>query len=370
MCLKGRALTPEQREALYRIYNKSSQNATNRTISENPSFQDIEQDAINAMGTTYFDTSTSIAVTILFALLIIFGTALNGFVVSIVIRNKKLHSQVNAFIVNLAISDMVMCLVCVPFSLVRLTLKDWVFGEALCKVIPTLQCIIVFASTISITSIALDRFYVIVRNRTHKQRQKCRFNTKALLITIWLVSITVSLPIMIYQNEVNHIILEGIEMKSRYVCIETWPNDSYKVVYCVVVLVLQLFLPAITLSTLHWRICRFLKRRISSPSDTTIDALPRSMTSSAIRRGGTNTQRRYYKNARLLVTIIVMFALVWFPMTFLNLLVDFKQELFFYNKTFSLSYAIVLWVAMVSACINPLLYGWFNSNFRTEFLTS
>ncbi len=50
-----------------------------------------------------------------------------------------------------------MCLFCMPFTLVKLLLKNWPLGDAMCRLIPWLQAVNVFASTMTITAIALDR---------------------------------------------------------------------------------------------------------------------------------------------------------------------------------------------------------------------
>ena len=69
----------------------------------------------------------------------------------------------------------------------------------------------------------------------------------------------------------------------------------------------------------------------------------------------------------LLMAIAVLFAICWFPLTLLNLLADINY-FFFMHHNFLLVFATAHLVAMFSACINPIVYGWFNSNFRREFL--
>ena len=58
-----------------------------------------------------------------------------------VARNKSLQSPTNIFIVNMALSDVLMCLFAVPFTPLHAFLDGWVFGEALCKLFPTSQVI-------------------------------------------------------------------------------------------------------------------------------------------------------------------------------------------------------------------------------------
>ena len=66
------------------------------------------------------------------------------------------------------------------------------------------------------------------------------------------------------------------------------------------------------------------------------------------------------------MAIAIMFALCWFPLTLLNLMADYNAGIFMY-KNFLLAFAVAHLVAMISACLNPIIYGWFNVNFRREF---
>lgn len=77
--------------------------------------------------------------------------------------------------------------------------------------------------------------------------------------------------------------------------------------------------------------------------------------------------KRHRKNSTLLMAIAIMFALCWFPLTLLNLLADLNYFIFMY-KNFLLAFAVAHLFAMISACLNPIVYGWFNMNFRKEVL--
>lgn len=68
----------------------------------------------------------------------------------------------NMFILNLAISDLLLCTVTMPFTLMEIVTKYFPWGNYpfLCKMIGPLQATSIFVSTISITAIALDRYQV------------------------------------------------------------------------------------------------------------------------------------------------------------------------------------------------------------------
>lgn len=45
----------------------------------------------------------------------------------------------NVFLLNLAVSDILLGVLCMPFTLVGTLLRDFVFGEIMCKFLPYLQ---------------------------------------------------------------------------------------------------------------------------------------------------------------------------------------------------------------------------------------
>lgn len=81
-----------------------------------------------------------------------------------VIRKPAMRTPRNLFIVNLAVSDLLLCTVVMPLTLIEIITKYFPFGNnvLICKIVGPLQATSIFVSTISITAIALDRYQVSV----------------------------------------------------------------------------------------------------------------------------------------------------------------------------------------------------------------
>jgi len=70
------------------------------------------------------------------------------------------------------------------------------------------------------------------------------------------------------------------------------------------------------------------------------------------------------------MAIALVFSITWLPLNVFNLFIDL------YNpftqpedeEKMTIIYATCHLIGMSSACANPFLYGWFNSNFRSEFV--
>ena len=63
----------------------------------------------------------------------IVGTFTNLSVCWVVVRNSQARTARNLFIINMAISDLTVCFITMPFTMLRLINQTWPYGEALCR---------------------------------------------------------------------------------------------------------------------------------------------------------------------------------------------------------------------------------------------
>lgn len=55
------------------------------------------------------------------------------------VQNQRMRTITNLFLLNLAVSDLLLGVLCMPFTLIGALLRDFVFGELMCKLLPFLQ---------------------------------------------------------------------------------------------------------------------------------------------------------------------------------------------------------------------------------------
>jgi len=67
----------------------------------------------------------------LYCVVFALGVSGNSLVVYVIWHDKSLQTTTNVFIANLAVSDIMMCLLAVPFTPISGLLSDWVFGKVL-----------------------------------------------------------------------------------------------------------------------------------------------------------------------------------------------------------------------------------------------
>lgn len=74
---------------------------------------------------------------------------------------------------------------------------------------------------------------------------------------------------------------------------------------------------------------------------------------------------RYRRTNFLLISIVCVFASAWLPLNIFHLFNTFNTNHRFSVPTFALCHCL----AICSACLNPVSYGFFNQHFLAEFAT-
>ena len=75
----------------------------------------------------------------LYAVVIGVGTVSNIAVICTVFKHRLYRDPTYGYIVNLAIADIVKCVLVLPISLTILLVQNWIFGSFLCFFLPMLQ---------------------------------------------------------------------------------------------------------------------------------------------------------------------------------------------------------------------------------------
>ncbi|XP_040093298.1 neuropeptide Y receptor type 1 isoform X2 [Oryx dammah] len=96
---------------------------------------------------------------------IILGVSGNLALIIIILKQKEMRNVTNILIVNLSFSDLLVAIMCLPFTFVYTLMDHWVFGEAMCKLNPFVQCVSITVSIFSLVLIAVERHQLIINPR-------------------------------------------------------------------------------------------------------------------------------------------------------------------------------------------------------------
>ncbi|VDL91645.1 unnamed protein product [Schistocephalus solidus] len=195
---------------------------------------------------------------VLNALMIAFGAFGASCVIAVEIRKRRMRTAQNLFTLNLAVSDLTLCLFTQPFNLLR-TLHwhyEWNFGEFMCKFTAFAQATNVFVATMSITAIAVDRFRLIV----HPLRSKRPWHKPTFVLPlIWLIAFIMASPMLAFSS-----VTTSFSIKQRKLCTESSssvPQLQYvKYTYGIFTIILQYVVPFFILTCVYIRICTRIKK--------------------------------------------------------------------------------------------------------------
>lgn len=59
----------------------------------------------------------------------------NTLVILTLAQNKRMRTVTNVFLLNLAVSDLLLGVFCMPFTLIGSLLRNFIFGEAMCRMV-------------------------------------------------------------------------------------------------------------------------------------------------------------------------------------------------------------------------------------------
>lgn len=139
-------------------------------------------------------TTSSITILACFITTIIFLIVVGNVLVCIAIfTEKSLKPTQNWFIASLAVSDMLLGLVVMPFSLARELMGFWIFGPLWCDIHEAMDVLLTTASINTLCLISLDRYWSITQAVNYLKKRTPKRGA-FMIAFVWLFSAAVSLP--------------------------------------------------------------------------------------------------------------------------------------------------------------------------------
>ncbi|XP_052026141.1 G-protein coupled receptor 83-like [Apodemus sylvaticus] len=284
-----------------------------------------------------------IVLTFAYAVIIVISLFGNSLVCQVFVKHKEIKKSTGLLIFNLAISDILIILLNSPFALARFLSGQWVFGRIMCHVSRFAQYCSLHVSTLTLMAVAMDRHRVIL----HPMKPRLT-HTQSLIVVgvIWSIAVFLALPHAIYQNVVTLVNMDG---DTRSYCLPSFPGPSVLVSKYVdlgtfvLLYILPLLVIVVTYSHLGKRL--WIQNAIGDASARQLMA---------------HYQKRK-KSIRMLILIVLVFAVCWFPLNFYVVLISSAGV-----ENDSVLFYAFHWFAMSSTCYNPFIYCWLNRSFRAK----
>lgn len=317
---------------------------------------------------TKFENSVKILLYVIAMLVSLIG---NTLLIYSVKKRKRMRTVTNFLIVNMAVADLFITVFNMPTYLkILITQKnDWIggpLGILSCKLVLFIQGVSVTCSVLSLTVLTIHRFVSVLY--PWKKLIDTR-NVKYIIIAIWIASCAFISPLL-YALNVIPTDNEGL------VCDEKWSplfdEEEAPKTYTIVLFVLLYMAPLLIMAVLYTAL--ILKLWFQSSPDVSASACRRqSEEALSIARVFSDEKAKSSRSSRskkivlkMLVTVVVVFALCWLPM-------HIRVFLYFFNKD---DYKCGLppfldfigyFLGHVNSALNPWIYVTFSESYRQSF---
>ncbi|XP_076335613.1 orexin receptor type 2-like isoform X2 [Tachypleus tridentatus] len=303
------------------------------------------------------------------------GLVGNALVCISVYRNSTMQTVTNYFIVNLAVADFLVILICLPPSVLWDVTETWFFGSVMCKLVLYLQSVSVSVSVLTLTFISVDRWYAICYPLQFKSSTT---NAKVIIIFIWTISFLLVIPDAIVLNTQKHL---NIKVETYYLtdCSYTW-DSRYTCIYQMYIFVVLYILPFVLMSITYFQIAKVLwNKAIPGSSETTLHhhtrrgnlkptGRRRTPDSDPVNPNCDGQIRSRRKAAKMLIAVVVIFGLCYLPVHLINTLrytVGIPQ-----SDVTTVASLLSHWLCYANSAANPVIYNFMSGKFRKEFKNS
>ncbi|MGH0139284.1 UNVERIFIED_CONTAM: hypothetical protein FKN15_037074 [Acipenser sinensis] len=287
-------------------------------------------------------------------------------------KNHRMRTVTNYFIVNLSFADILVTITCLPASLVVDITETWFFGQTLCKVLPYLQTVSVSVSVLTLSCIALDRWYAICHPLMFKSTAK---RARKSIVIIWMVSFVIMIPQAIVMER-SSMVPELTNKTSLFtVCDEHWGEPPLPLSRSVRASGLR----SVNSYTLGWP--EFPVQLHTSPripgTSSVVQRKWKPLQCSGQSSGPETIKiktnmvaaeikqiKARRKTARMLVVVLFVFVLCYLPISILNILkrvcgtFDYTND----RETVYAWFTFSHWLVYANSAANPIIYNFLSEH--------
>ena len=257
-----------------------------------------------------------------------------------VYRNRRLRTLPNMFVIALGVSDILMSIFCMPFTVVTLFHGRWMFGESFCRFhgFGVLTFEIVSLQTMGL--IAVSRYFCVVKPEKYAVLFK---KQRALLyiVVVWCVALVGSVPPFLVKNS------QFKFQPGKAMCLCAFEgNIAYTVFIECAYFAAPLIIITICYVKVFWTVSKS-NRLLSNAND--LQQLRANVKEAIV--------------TKTLAAVMVGFICCWLPVSVMDNIDAARGEHTFPRPAY-ITYAFL---AYLSSTINPFIYAATNMKLRREY---
>ncbi|XP_034025205.1 dopamine receptor D2a [Thalassophryne amazonica] len=128
---------------------------------------------------------------------IVFGNVLVCMAVS---REKALQTTTNYLIVSLAVADLLLATLVMPWVVYMEVVGEWRFSKIHCDIFVTLDVMMCTASILNLCAISIDRYTAVAMPMLYNTRYSSRRRVTVMISVVWVLSFAISCPVLFGLN--------------------------------------------------------------------------------------------------------------------------------------------------------------------------
>ncbi|XP_069554587.1 5-hydroxytryptamine receptor 1F [Brachyistius frenatus] len=129
----------------------------------------------------------------------ILTTFFNCLVITAIAVTRKLHHPANYLICSLAVTDLLVAVLVMPFSIIYIQKEHWEMGQVVCTMWLSVDITCCTCSILHLAAIAIDRYRAIT-DAVEYSRKRTGARAGAMVAVVWLLSILISLPPLVWRH--------------------------------------------------------------------------------------------------------------------------------------------------------------------------
>uniref|UniRef100_A0A3P9H4X3 G-protein coupled receptors family 1 profile domain-containing protein n=1 Tax=Oryzias latipes TaxID=8090 RepID=A0A3P9H4X3_ORYLA len=326
---------------------------------------------------------------------IVFGNVLVCMAVS---REKALQTTTNYLIVSLAVADLLVATLVMPWVVYLEVVGEWRFSKIHCDIFVTLDVMMCTASILNLCAISIDRYTAVAMPMLYNTRYSSRRRVTVMISVVWVMSFAISCPLLFGLNNTatrdeslcviaNPAFVVYSSIVSFYV-----PFIITLLVYVQIYVVLRKRRKRVNTKPKHGtsapdkcthpedvRLCTMIvksngsfpvnKKKVVPPivaKAFQTQALPNGKTQTSVKTMSKRkiSQQKEKKATQMLAIVLGVFIICWLPFFITHILNTHCTKC----KVPAEMYNAFTWLGYVNSAVNPIIYTTFNVEFRKAFI--
>uniref|UniRef100_A0A0N5A246 G_PROTEIN_RECEP_F1_2 domain-containing protein n=1 Tax=Parastrongyloides trichosuri TaxID=131310 RepID=A0A0N5A246_PARTI len=167
-----------------------------------------------------------------------------------------MRTSTNLYLLNLALSDLLLSVICMPVTVIVTIYRSWLFGDILCKIFIYIQPVSVSASAYTLAAIAMERYIAICKPFQSRMVQT-KSHACLMICIVWSVAFIVNLGYL-FNIENKSYDPNNLNLK---MCSSS-ATEKTKFFYQIYVTIVLLVVPLILMGVLYGYVISSLKMGI------------------------------------------------------------------------------------------------------------